>query len=98
MPFTAYLDESGINVDSDAVTLAGFLGGARAWLHVDERWREILASEGIEDFHAKEFFQRALRRKTAPATERAAQQLVDAAFSRLLYPIGGLVPRAAFAK
>jgi hypothetical protein len=98
VPARAYLDESGINDDSDAVILAGFLGGSRAWTHVDKLWREVLAAEGIADFHAKSFFDRALSPKSKPKAIRIAQDLIDAAFSRLLYPIGGVVPRSAFEK
>ena len=55
---TAYADDSGTHDPSHNCVIAGYWGTARAWRHFERRWIPVLESEGVEEFHAKEFWQR----------------------------------------
>lgn len=54
----AYLDESGIDDESDFCILAGYVGGIGQWKRFERSWRRILAAHGVKEFHAQRFFQR----------------------------------------
>jgi Protein of unknown function (DUF3800) len=52
----AYLDESGIHADSRWCVIAGYFGSENKWNKFDARWRSVLDSFGIEEFHAQRFW------------------------------------------
>jgi Protein of unknown function (DUF3800) len=54
----AYIDESGIHHESQLCALAGYVGGVRRWSEFERRWGMVLDQDGIEEFHAKEFWAR----------------------------------------
>jgi hypothetical protein len=37
--------------------VAGHIGSPRQWRLFDDDWRDVLASEGVEEFHAKQLLQ-----------------------------------------
>jgi hypothetical protein len=56
--FQAYLDESGIDHETEFSVLAGYVGGVGQWKRFERRWRSIIKKYGVEEFHAKRFFGR----------------------------------------
>ncbi len=52
----AYLDESGTHDSSPLCVIAGYFGSERHWNKFDLKWRKVLDSEGIEEFHANRFW------------------------------------------
>src|SRR5262249_23065793 len=52
----AYLDESGIHADSRWCVIAGYFGSENKWNRFDARWRSVLDSFGIDEFHAQRFW------------------------------------------
>src|SRR3972149_6354915 len=56
----AYADESGIEGDSLYCIVAGFVGSPRWWDKFNADWRAIInaAPDDVEEFHAKDFFER----------------------------------------
>ena len=55
-----YADESGIEGDSLYCIVAGFVGSPRWWDKFNADWRTIInaAPNDVEEFHAKDFFER----------------------------------------
>ena len=53
--FTAYFDASGTRLDSQIVTIAGFVSDATQWLKFEEEWTEILHQFDVPYLHMKEF-------------------------------------------
>jgi hypothetical protein len=54
----AYVDDSGTHDGSHNTVLAGYWGRLHQWKKFESAWRAVLDSEGIEEFHAKEFWPR----------------------------------------
>ncbi len=54
----AYGDESGIEGDGPYCVVAGFIGSPKWWDSFNEGWGAVLKREGVEEFHAKQFFGR----------------------------------------
>jgi hypothetical protein len=52
------MDASGTHDGSHNCVVAGYWGGEKAWSAFEWDWKEVLRSEGIEEFHAKEFWPR----------------------------------------
>jgi Protein of unknown function (DUF3800) len=52
----AYLDDSGTHDSSPVCVVAGYFGSERHWTTFDAKWRAILDSFGIEEFHANKFW------------------------------------------
>lgn len=55
---TAYVDDSGTHEKSPNCVIGGYWGGAKEWSQFEAQWKRVLASEGIEEFHANEFWPR----------------------------------------
>lgn len=92
----AYLDESGTHEGASALSLAGFVAGARQWVQLDRSWRAELRREGLEEFHATEFFKDGFngwgRRKRVEFLDRLTKPVL-----RLkMHAIGGVVPMASY--
>ncbi|MFZ1976282.1 MAG: DUF3800 domain-containing protein [Candidatus Acidiferrales bacterium] len=93
----SFWDESGIHGD-DVVVLAGFSGGSNQWRSFDRKWRQILDREGVQEFHAREFWAHAKGERVGVyrgwTDERASgflDDLVDVVRNVDVYPIGCLV-------
>ena len=54
----AYMDDSGTHDTSPNTVLAGYWGSVNEWRRFERAWRAVIDSEGIERFHAKEFWPR----------------------------------------
>src|SRR5579872_7283912 len=55
----AYIDESGIHTNHcELCCVGGYFGSVPIWRHFETRWRKTLDHYGIEEFHAKRFYQR----------------------------------------
>jgi hypothetical protein len=54
----AYFDESGIDHETEFCILAGYAGGVGQWKRFERKWRHILKTYGVTEFHAKRFFKR----------------------------------------
>ena len=53
-----YADESGTQRSDVICLVGGHIGSPRQWGRLNGRWRTILASEHVEEFHARDFFTR----------------------------------------
>jgi len=51
-----YMDASGTHDDSHNCIIGGYWGNVDAWTQFEEAWSAILASEGIDEFHASVFW------------------------------------------
>jgi hypothetical protein len=54
----AYLDESGIDHKTPFAVVAGYCGGTGQWKRFERKWKNIIDSYGVQEFHAKRFFGR----------------------------------------
>lgn len=54
----AYVDDSGTHDGSHNIVLAGYWGRVHQWRKFEKAWKLVIDSEGIEEFHAKEFWPR----------------------------------------
>lgn len=54
----AYMDDSGTHQGSHNCVVAGYWGGINRWKRFERDWKAVLGGEGIEEFHAKEFWPR----------------------------------------
>lgn len=54
----AYVDDSGTHDGSHNTVLAGYWGRAHQWRKFEKAWKAVLDSEGLAEFHAKEFWPR----------------------------------------
>lgn len=54
----AYMDDSGTHDGSSHCLVAGYWGGASEWKRFERAWNKAVAEEGLEEFHAKEFWPR----------------------------------------
>src|SRR5271170_6867835 len=52
----AYLDDSGTHDSSPVCVVSGYFGSERHWRIFDEKWRAVLGSFEIEEFHANKFW------------------------------------------
>jgi hypothetical protein len=52
----AYLDDSGTHDSSPVCVVAGYFGSERHWTRFDSKWRAVLDSFAIEEFHANKFW------------------------------------------
>lgn len=52
----AYLDDSGTHDGSPLCVIAGYFGSERHWNSFDKKWRKVIDSQGIEEFHANRFW------------------------------------------
>jgi hypothetical protein len=52
----AYLDDSGTHADSPLCVISGYFGSEKKWTRFDAKWRSVLDSFGIEEFHANRFW------------------------------------------
>jgi hypothetical protein len=99
-----YSDESGTEDGATLCLVAGHIGSPRQWNKFNQRWRSILASENVEEFHARDFFQRRSWQSSASAYHGWTVARADAFLSRLvetisvcrILPVGCAVPLADF--
>jgi hypothetical protein len=63
---TAYIDDSGTHDKSPNCVIGGYWGGVKEWSHFGAQWEQVLKSEGIEEFHAKEFWPRIDGKRIGP--------------------------------
>lgn len=55
----AYVDESGIHTNNcEFCCVGGYFGQEKTWEKFEKAWRKTLERYGIEEFHAKRFWQR----------------------------------------
>lgn len=52
----AYLDDSGTHSDSPWCVIAGYFGSEQKWTRFHSKWRSVLDSFGVEEFHANRFW------------------------------------------
>ncbi len=52
----AYLDDSGTHDNSPLCVIAGYFGSEHHWNNFDKKWRKVLDSQRIEEFHANRFW------------------------------------------
>jgi hypothetical protein len=52
----AYIDEAGIHEGAKICCVAGYFGGVNQWKRFERQWKRIIDREGIEEFHAKQFW------------------------------------------
>ena len=64
----AYIDDSGTHDQSAHCLVAGYWGGSREWRSLESEWKSVLGSEGLEDFHANEFWPRPRGGRLKPYT------------------------------
>ena len=65
----AYLDASGTHEGSHNSVIAGYWGSVNEWRRFSRSWKAVLDSEGISEFHAKDFWPRFGGRRLAPYTD-----------------------------
>jgi hypothetical protein len=53
--FTTYFDVSGTRLDSDIISVAGFVSDGEQWLKFEGEWREVLEEFGVPYLHMREF-------------------------------------------
>ena len=99
----AYCDESGINPESPVCVIAGYFGGNNQWREFDRAWKHILDREGVEEFHAKQFWARG--KKVGPYKEwsddrakRFLDDLVAVAISVRIHPVAPTVVKRDWEK
>jgi hypothetical protein len=51
-----YADESGIHKQARYCVMGGYIGSPQQWARFGKDWRAALSSEGVPDFHSKDFF------------------------------------------
>ncbi len=92
---TACFDASGKEEDQPVLVVAGFISSAKDWKDFDSVWRKRLSQEGLDWFHAVDFFQgvgdfepfkRDKRRK-----EKLLADLVDIIKSHVYRKFGSIV-------
>jgi hypothetical protein len=90
---TSYFDDSGKELDSAFVCLAGFVGDVEQWLRFENDWRDILALPqfGLTYFHMKE-----VRQATKPPFDRFKDNhaLREDLFDRLIRALRVRVKRS----
>src|SRR6266853_2595902 len=52
----AYHDDSGSHAHSPVLIRAGYFGSEIQWNKFDRRWRSVIDSEGLREFHANRFW------------------------------------------
>lgn len=52
----AYMDDSGTHEGAHNCLFAGYWGGVKEWSRFEYLWKQIIDSEGVSEFHAKEFW------------------------------------------
>jgi hypothetical protein len=100
----AYLDESGIDHESDFCILAGYVGGIGKWKRFERTWRTTLKLYGVKEFHAKRFFQRDSRGQrldeytnwTDKKADDFIRELINCIISVKVYPVSCSVVKAAW--
>jgi hypothetical protein len=60
----AYMDDSGTHAGAPLCTLGGYFGGVTRWKEFERRWRRVLDTYHVKEFHAKRFWAK------TPAGER----------------------------
>ena len=58
MILTVCLDESGTHADSPISVMAGYVGTAAQWKHVEADWAALVAKAGVRHIHAVDLFRR----------------------------------------
>jgi hypothetical protein len=58
MILTVCLDESGTHADSPISVMAGYVGTAAQWKHVEADWAALIAKAGVRHIHAVDLFRR----------------------------------------
>lgn len=99
-----YADESGTDPRDKVCLVGGHIGSPRQWGRFNGRWRSILASEGVDEFHARDFFQRRMWQSTKSpyhdwTTTRGdafLTRLVESIASARIFPVACAVPHAVF--
>jgi hypothetical protein len=54
----AYMDDSGTHNGAHNCVVGGYWGYVSEWRRFEKGWKAALTAEGVEEFHAKEFWQR----------------------------------------
>lgn len=94
----AYLDDSGTHGPARVLALTGFVAGARQWVHLDRAWRSALEQEGLEEFHAKEFFTKGFRGWSEDKQWVFLDKMTKPVMRLKLHPIGGAVPMDSYSR
>jgi hypothetical protein len=55
--FTTYLDASGTRLDSEVVTIAGFVAEVQQWVRFEKEWADVLKLFAVPYLHMVEFAQ-----------------------------------------
>ncbi len=100
----AFADESGIHRSAKYSIMSGHVSTKSEWLRFNGLWGTTLRHYGVETFHAIDFFQPNRKRSTSNPFRRWSverrvcflEELVAAAESCMLFPIGGVVETEAF--
>jgi len=53
--YNTYFDVSGTRLDSDIISVAGFVSDVQQWLKFEEEWREVLGEFGVPYLHMRKF-------------------------------------------
>ena len=83
----AYFDESGIQNNGKPAPIciiAGYCGGQLDWRRFENRWKRILESVGIEEFHSNRFWGRDKDGKRVKPFENWNDQQAEALLDRLI--------------
>jgi hypothetical protein len=99
-----YADESGTHKGATMCLVAGHIGSPRQWDRFNVRWRSVLASEEVDELHAKDFFQHAHWRSlqspyhgwTASRADAFLVRLLEVVSVSRIMPIGCAVSLADF--
>lgn len=88
----AYMDESGSHDESSRCLVAGYWGEVNEWRQFERAWRAVLESEGVPEFHAKNFWPRPRVREFAEWSDARHAHFIDRLLtiiqSHEIYPFG----------
>jgi len=99
-----YADETGTQRKDKLCLVGGHIGSPRQWARFNGRWRGVLDSESVDEFHARDFFQRASWESAASQYHGWPHSRADAFLARLvevirtsrIFPVACVVPHADF--
>lgn len=85
MILTVCLDESGTHADSPISVMAGYVGTAAQWKHVEADWAALVAKAGVRHIHAVDLFRRTKQfREWKPEDVNALALSLDGVIARYL--------------
>ena len=85
MILTVCLDESGTHAESPISVMAGYVGTAAQWKHVEADWAALVAKAGVQHIHAVDLFRRTKQfRGWKPEDVNALALSLDSVIARYL--------------